>query len=182
MIGRRQGVPIIGADFCHEMLVRAEAKSRPAKNAGSGFAFWKPTLSCRFPAIRFRSRPWRSACGMSPIPTRASAKWCASRSRAARWPSSNFPSRAVGVMGPMYRFYFRHILPQLQEQMISPRSKDNAYRYLPESVTVQFPDGEAAGRPSRLRPHGLIGRDVASVHVRALRRCMWERNPGEREA
>ena len=44
------------------------------------------------------------------------------------------------VLGPMYRFYFRHILPRLG-QMIS-RSKDNAYRYLPESV-MQFPDGEA---------------------------------------
>jgi demethylmenaquinone methyltransferase/2-methoxy-6-polyprenyl-1,4-benzoquinol methylase len=51
----------------------------------------------------------------------------------------------------MYRFYFRHVLPRIG-QLIS-RSKDNAYRYLPESV-MQFPDGEALAE--RLRQHGLI--------------------------
>jgi demethylmenaquinone methyltransferase/2-methoxy-6-polyprenyl-1,4-benzoquinol methylase len=54
-------------------------------------------------------------------------------------------------MGPLYRFYFRHILPRVG-QLIS-RSKDNAYRYLPESV-MQFPDGEALA--DRLRGHGLV--------------------------
>ena len=55
------------------------------------------------------------------------------------------------LLGPIYHFYFRHVLPRLG-QMIS-RSKDNAYRYLPESV-MQFPDGEALA--DRLRGHGLI--------------------------
>jgi demethylmenaquinone methyltransferase/2-methoxy-6-polyprenyl-1,4-benzoquinol methylase len=54
------------------------------------------------------------------------------------------------LMGPLYRLYFRHVLPRLG-QMIS-RSKDNAYRYLPESV-MQFPDGDALAE--RLRGHGL---------------------------
>jgi demethylmenaquinone methyltransferase/2-methoxy-6-polyprenyl-1,4-benzoquinol methylase len=54
------------------------------------------------------------------------------------------------LMGPLYRFYFRQILPRLG-QWIS-RSKDNAYRYLPESV-LQFPDGEELA--NRLRRHGL---------------------------
>jgi demethylmenaquinone methyltransferase/2-methoxy-6-polyprenyl-1,4-benzoquinol methylase len=54
------------------------------------------------------------------------------------------------VTGRAYSFYFRHVLP-LVGQMIS-RSKDNAYRYLPESV-LEFPDGEALA--TRLREHGL---------------------------
>src|SRR5262249_53886962 len=54
------------------------------------------------------------------------------------------------VLGPLYRFYFRNILPVVG-QMIS-RSKENAYRYLPASV-LEFPDGEALAE--RLRGHGL---------------------------
>jgi demethylmenaquinone methyltransferase/2-methoxy-6-polyprenyl-1,4-benzoquinol methylase len=52
--------------------------------------------------------------------------------------------------GRLYRFYFRYVLPFVG-QAIS-RSKDNAYRYLPASVS-EFPDGEALA--GRLRSHGL---------------------------
>ncbi len=54
------------------------------------------------------------------------------------------------LFGPLYRFYFRRILPLLG-QMIS-RSQDSAYRYLPASV-LEFPDGAALAE--RLRRHGL---------------------------
>ena len=47
------------------------------------------------------------------------------------------------LFGPLYRFYFRRVLP-LIGQMVS-RSEDNAYRYLPASV-LEFPDGEALAR------------------------------------
>jgi demethylmenaquinone methyltransferase/2-methoxy-6-polyprenyl-1,4-benzoquinol methylase len=56
------------------------------------------------------------------------------------------------LFGPMYRFYFRRVLPVIG-QMIS-RSKESAYRYLPASV-MEFPDGEALAE--RLRRHGLTG-------------------------
>src|SRR5207253_5359102 len=56
------------------------------------------------------------------------------------------------LLGPLYRFYFRQILPWIG-QLLS-RSKDNAYRYLPASV-MEFPDGEALAE--RLRRHGLTG-------------------------
>ncbi len=55
------------------------------------------------------------------------------------------------LFGRLYRFYFRNILP-LIGQTIS-RSKDNAYRYLPQSV-MEFPDGAALAE--RLRGHGLV--------------------------
>jgi demethylmenaquinone methyltransferase/2-methoxy-6-polyprenyl-1,4-benzoquinol methylase len=57
------------------------------------------------------------------------------------------------LFGRLYRFYFRCILPTLG-QVIS-RSRDEAYKYLPQSV-MEFPDGEALAE--RLRGHGL--RDV----------------------
>src|SRR5262249_17497105 len=54
------------------------------------------------------------------------------------------------LLRPLYRFYFRRVLP-LVGQAIS-RSKDKAYCYLPASVG-EFPDGEALAE--RLRRHGL---------------------------
>jgi demethylmenaquinone methyltransferase / 2-methoxy-6-polyprenyl-1,4-benzoquinol methylase len=53
--------------------------------------------------------------------------------------------------GRMYRLYFRFLLP-LVGQMFS-RSRQSAYKYLPESV-LEFPDGEALAE--RLRQHGLV--------------------------
>jgi demethylmenaquinone methyltransferase/2-methoxy-6-polyprenyl-1,4-benzoquinol methylase len=54
------------------------------------------------------------------------------------------------LFGPLYRFYFRRLLPAVG-QLIS-RSRDSAYRYLPASV-MEFPDGEALAE--RMRGHGL---------------------------
>ena len=54
------------------------------------------------------------------------------------------------LFGPLYRFYFRRILPMVG-QLVS-RSRDNAYSYLPASV-MEFPDGEALA--AKLRGHGL---------------------------
>jgi demethylmenaquinone methyltransferase/2-methoxy-6-polyprenyl-1,4-benzoquinol methylase len=69
-----------------------------------------------------------------------------------------FSQPRVRLFGAIYRFYFRRILP-LIGQVIS-RSRDNAYRYLPASVS-EFPDGEALAE--RLRWHGLV-----DVHFRPL--------------
>lgn len=47
-------------------------------------------------------------------------------------------SKVEGVLGPVYQFYFKHILPKIGRLV----SKDNrAYTYLPDSVNV-FPFGE----------------------------------------
>ena len=54
------------------------------------------------------------------------------------------------LFGPLYRFYFRRVLPFIG-QLVS-RSRDNAYNYLPASV-MAFPDGEALAE--KLRGHGL---------------------------
>jgi demethylmenaquinone methyltransferase/2-methoxy-6-polyprenyl-1,4-benzoquinol methylase len=54
------------------------------------------------------------------------------------------------ILGPLYRAYFRFLLP-LIGQFVS-RSKNKAYSYLPASV-MQFPDGEALAE--KLRQCGL---------------------------
>jgi demethylmenaquinone methyltransferase/2-methoxy-6-polyprenyl-1,4-benzoquinol methylase len=55
------------------------------------------------------------------------------------------------LFGPLYRAYFRWVLP-LVGQLVS-RSRDKAYSYLPASV-MEFPDGEALAE--LLRRHGLV--------------------------
>ncbi len=54
------------------------------------------------------------------------------------------------LFGRVYQFYFHRVLP-LIGQTIS-RSRDNAYCYLPASVT-EFPNGQALAE--RLKRHGL---------------------------
>jgi demethylmenaquinone methyltransferase/2-methoxy-6-polyprenyl-1,4-benzoquinol methylase len=54
------------------------------------------------------------------------------------------------VLGPLYQWYFRRVLPRIGN--LFARNEDNAYRYLPESV-LQFPDGEQLA--DKLRAHGL---------------------------
>jgi demethylmenaquinone methyltransferase/2-methoxy-6-polyprenyl-1,4-benzoquinol methylase len=55
------------------------------------------------------------------------------------------------LLGPLYRAYFRWVLPRVG-QLVSG-SRDRAYSYLPASV-MQFPDGEALAE--KLRGHGLV--------------------------
>jgi demethylmenaquinone methyltransferase/2-methoxy-6-polyprenyl-1,4-benzoquinol methylase len=55
------------------------------------------------------------------------------------------------LIGRLYRWYFRYALP-LIGQLLS-RSRESAYRYLPESV-LKFPDYEAL--VARLQHNGLI--------------------------
>ena len=54
------------------------------------------------------------------------------------------------LLGPLYRAYFRWVLPRVG-QLISG-SQDRAYSYLPASV-MEFPDGEALAE--KLAAHGL---------------------------
>ena len=57
----RGRTPVVGADFCHPMLVIGHDKARrpvPSKSRSS-----RPTPStCRFRTTRFRSCRWRLAC------------------------------------------------------------------------------------------------------------------------
>lgn len=54
------------------------------------------------------------------------------------------------VFGPLYRGYFRRVLPRVGN--LFAKNEDSAYRYLPESV-LTFPDGEELA--DRLKASGL---------------------------
>jgi demethylmenaquinone methyltransferase/2-methoxy-6-polyprenyl-1,4-benzoquinol methylase len=144
-------VPIVGADFCHEMLVRAEVKTR-RRNAAERIRFLEADAQhLPFPSDMFQIATVAFGLRNVTDTDKGIAEMIRVTQPGGRVAILEFSQPRGLLLGPMYRFYFRHILPRLG-QMIS-RSKDNAYRYLPESV-MQFPDGEALAE--RLRGHGLI--------------------------
>lgn len=143
-------VPIVGADFCHEMLVRAEAKTK-RKDIGQIRFLEADAQRLPFPDDMFQITTVAFGLRNVTDTDRGIAEMVRVTQPGGRIAILEFSQPRGWLMGPMYRFYFRHILPRLG-QMIS-RSKDNAYRYLPESV-MQFPDGEALAE--RMRGHGLI--------------------------
>jgi demethylmenaquinone methyltransferase / 2-methoxy-6-polyprenyl-1,4-benzoquinol methylase len=144
-------VPIVGADFCHEMLVRADAKAR-RKKASERIRFLEADAQhLPFPSDMFQIATVAFGLRNVTDTDKGIAEMVRVTQPGGKVAILEFSQPRGLLMGPMYRFYFRNILPRLG-QMIS-RSKDNAYRYLPESV-MQFPDGEALA--NRLRGHGLV--------------------------
>ena len=145
--------PIVGADFCHEMLALAEAKIARHK-AGDRIRFLEADAQ-RLPFADDYFQIVAVAFGLRNVTStdRGLAEIVRVTQPGGRVAILEFSQPRGWLFGRLYRFYFRRVLP-LVGQAIS-RSKENAYRYLPESV-MEFPDGEALAE--RLRRHGL--RDV----------------------
>ena len=145
-------VPIVGADFCHEMLVRARDKAE-RKGAASRVRFVEADAQ-RLP---FPDSHFQIACvafGLRNVTDtdRGIAEMVRVTRPGGRVTILEFSRPRGWFFGRMYRFYFRRLLP-LVGGLVS-RDGDDAYRYLPESV-MEFPDGEALAE--RLRGHGLTG-------------------------
>jgi demethylmenaquinone methyltransferase/2-methoxy-6-polyprenyl-1,4-benzoquinol methylase len=143
-------VPIVGADFCHEMLVRATAKA--AKRQAAGRVCFVEADAQRLP---FPDNHFQIVCvafGLRNVTDteRGIAEMVRVAQPGGRVAILEFSRPHGWFFGRMYRFYFRRLLP-LVGQMVS-RNRDDAYKYLPASV-MEFPDGEALAE--RLRGHGL---------------------------
>lgn len=143
--------PIVGADFCPEMLRLAEMKASRAGAAGRIRFVEADAQRLPFPNDEFQIVT--VAFGLRNVTD--TDKGLAEMVRVTR------PGGKVAILefsqphgwffSRLYRFYFRNILPFIG-QVIS-RSRENAYRYLPASV-LEFPDGEALAE--RLGRHGLV--------------------------
>jgi demethylmenaquinone methyltransferase/2-methoxy-6-polyprenyl-1,4-benzoquinol methylase len=147
----RGSAPIVGADFCHPMLQRATCKTmrvcaddriRFVEADAQHLPF--PDQAFQIAAVAFGLRNVTDT-------DRGIAEMVRVTRPGGKVAILEFSQPRGWLFGRLYRFYFRRILPLLG-QMIS-RSKDNAYRYLPQSV-MEFPDGEALAE--RLRRHGLV--------------------------
>jgi demethylmenaquinone methyltransferase/2-methoxy-6-polyprenyl-1,4-benzoquinol methylase len=132
--------PIVGTDFCREMLVLGHAKVKKAGALGRVTLVEGDTQRLPVPSNTFGVVS--VAFGLRNV--RDTVRGVDEMIRVAR-PGGKVAilefSRPRGrVLGPLYLVFFRHLLPRVG-QALAP-NQDGAYDYLPQSV-LEFPDGQA---------------------------------------
>jgi demethylmenaquinone methyltransferase/2-methoxy-6-polyprenyl-1,4-benzoquinol methylase len=144
------GTPIIGADFCHEMLLRAVSKTHRAGAVNRIHYVEADAQRLPFPDDHFQI--CCVAFGLRNITDmdRGLDEMVRVTQPGGRVVILEFSQPRHWLFGRLYRFYFLRLLPLVGQRLA--RNEDAAYRYLPASV-LQFPDGEALA--DRLRAHGL---------------------------
>jgi demethylmenaquinone methyltransferase / 2-methoxy-6-polyprenyl-1,4-benzoquinol methylase len=131
--------PIVGSDFCHEMLQIGNVKLRKAGATARIGLIEADTQRLPFPNDRFGIVC--IAFGLRNVSD--TGRGIDEMIRVAR-PGGQVAilefSRPRGrVLGGLYLFFLRRILPRIG-QSVAP-NEHNAYHYLPTSV-LQFPDGQ----------------------------------------
>ncbi len=137
--------PVVGADFCHPMLVIGRGKAQQAQAEQVSFVE-ADAQHLPFPDNVFQIVS--VAFGLRNVTDtdrglREMLRVCRTGGRIAvlefsmpRWQ----PFRAV------YQWYFRHVLPRIGQAVA--RNAESAYDYLPQSVG-EFPSGEALAERMR---------------------------------
>jgi len=159
--------PVVGSDFCHEMLAIGVRKVRKAKAEGTVALIEGDTQRLPMPDDTFGVVT--VAFGLRNVAD--TVKGIDEMVRVAR-PGGKVAilefSRPRGaILGRLYLAFFRHVLPKVG-QTIAPNSYD-AYSYLPASV-LQFPDGRemldllASRGLADLRQHPLTF-GIATLYV-----------------
>ena len=149
-LARYSGGKVLGTDFCHPMLERAKEKAR--QRAAKLFFLEADTLVLPFRdgsldvvsvAFGFRNL---ASYGEGLHEMRRVLKRGGSLAilefSTVRWP----------VFGPLFRFYFHHILPRLGTWI---SGVSGPYQYLPESVS-RFPDQEEMATAMRRAGFGNV--------------------------
>jgi len=144
-------VMVFGADFCHEMLVRAEDKTRKRRANDRIRYLEADAQQLPFPDDCFQISTVAFGLRNVTDTDRGLAEMVRVTQHGGRVAVLEFSQPRHWLFGRMYQMYFRRILP-LIGQTIS-RSRDSAYSYLPASV-LEFPDGAALAE--RMRHHGLV--------------------------
>jgi demethylmenaquinone methyltransferase/2-methoxy-6-polyprenyl-1,4-benzoquinol methylase len=144
-------VPIIAADFCHEMLVLAVAKAESA-----GAAKRIRVVEADAQALPFADNTFQLvtvAFGLRNVtdPDRGLAEMVRVTRPGGRVAILEFSRPRNRLFGPLYTFYLRRVLPRIGQLVC--RNRENAYRYLAESV-LRFPDYDALAE--KLCGHGLV--------------------------
>ncbi len=143
-------VPVVGADFCLPMLLPARDKTRRRGAAGRVRYVEADAQRLPFPDDTFGLTTVAFGLRNVTDTDRGLAEMVRVTRRGGRVAILEFSKPRHWLFGPLYRAYFRWLLPAIG-QLVS-RSRDNAYNYLPASV-LEFPDGEALAE--KLRGHGL---------------------------
>ncbi len=144
-------VPIVAADFCHEMLVRGIAKAAKAGAADRVQFVEADAQHLPFPDDTFQIVS--NAFGLRNVTdTDAGLREMVRVTKpGGHLAILEFSKPMNGFFGKLYLGYFRTILPRVGQ--FFSRNNQDAYKYLPASV-LRFPDGEAMA--AKLRDHGLM--------------------------
>lgn len=130
------GARVTGADFCRPMLELANGKSRgrPGPRFVAADALRLPFRAGTFDLAT-------SAFGLRNLadPEQGLREMARVLRPGGRIVVLEFCKPRVPVLGPIYRFYFRHVLPRLGSWISGDRH--GAYRYLHKSV-LAFPERE----------------------------------------
>ena len=141
----RGRAPVVGADFCHPMLVVGRGKAAQAKAERLTFV---EADAQRLPFEENQFQIVSVAFGLRNVTDtdrglREMLRVCRPGGRIAvlefslpRWQPFKF----------LYGWYFRHVLPRIGQALA--RNRQDAYHYLPQSVD-EFPSGEALAERMR---------------------------------
>ena len=143
-------VPVVGADFCHPMLVIGRQKCRRAGAEGHVRLVEADAQQLPFPDDTFQIVS--VAFGLRNLSDtdrglREMARVCR---RGGRVAVLEFSMPRWGPLRAFYGWYFRRVLPRVGEAIA--RNRQGAYNYLPASVG-EFPQDEALAE--RMRAGGL---------------------------
>jgi len=142
-------VPIFGADFCHEMLTRADVKAQ--RDAATPLSFVEADAQ-RLPFADETFQLVTVAFGLRNVTDtdRGLAEMTRVCRPAGRVAVLEFSLPEQPLLRSVYGWYFRRVLPRIGQLLA--RNRQSAYNYLPESVQ-EFPSGEALA--ARMRAAGL---------------------------
>lgn len=142
-------VPIFGADFCHEMLTRADVKAQ--RDAATPLSFVEADAQ-RLPFADETFQLVTVAFGLRNVTDtdRGLAEMTRVCRPGGRVAVLEFSLPEQPLLRSVYGWYFRRVLPRIGQLLA--RNRQSAYNYLPESVQ-EFPSGEALA--ARMRAAGL---------------------------
>lgn len=132
-------VPVIGADFCHEMLVLGERKGERAKESGRLKFIEADAQRLPFPDNYFQIVSVAFGLRNVTDTDRGLAEMLRVCKAGGRIAVLEFSAPTRQPLRSIYFWYFRHILPRIGQALA--RNRQSAYNYLPESVQ-QFPSGQ----------------------------------------
>ncbi len=169
-----QGAQVIGADFTHEMVVRAPAKHSKAASApeGHGVASFVQGDAMALPVVDSSFDVASVAFGIRNVldPDKCLAEMMRVLRPGGMALVLEFPPPGKNPIGLSFRFYFRHILPRIGGLVSGDRE---AYRYLPRTV-MAWPKPEVFAQSMQTAGLAEVGFETLTGGIACLH---WGRKP-----
>lgn len=142
--------PVTGSDFVPEMLAIAGKKAAKRKAADRVTFVQADAQALPFPDDHFDLVTVSFGLRNVTDTHKGLAEMARVAAPGGRVAVLEFSRPRGKVLGPLYQWYFRRVLPRVGNLLA--KNEDSAYKYLPESV-LTFPDGEDLA--AMMRQHGL---------------------------